>query len=36
MTDLRSWRKPRWLPELPELFTHLPTWADLPLIVDTS
>ena len=22
--------------ELPELFTHLPTWADLPLIVDTQ
>ena len=36
MSDLLARRKPRWLPELPELFTHFPTWADLPLAVDTQ
>ena len=29
-------RQPRWLPELTELFTDFPTWADLPLLVDTE
>ena len=35
MTDvptLPTRRKSRWLPELSELFTEFPTWADLPLI----
>ena len=30
MTDLLARRKPRWLPDLSELFTEFPTWADLP------
>ena len=36
MTDLLARRKPRWLADLSEVFTDLPTWADLPLIVDTQ
>ena len=36
MTDLLARRRPRWLPELSELFTEFPTWADLPLIVNTQ
>ncbi len=36
MTDLLARRKPRWLPELSELFTEFPTWADLPLLADTK
>ena len=36
MTDLLARRKPRWLAELSEVFTEFPTWADLPLIVDTQ
>jgi HSP20 family protein len=29
-------RQPRWQPELTELFTDFPTWADLPLFLDTQ
>jgi HSP20 family protein len=36
MTDLPARRRPRWLPELSELFTQFPTWADLSLIVNTQ
>jgi HSP20 family molecular chaperone IbpA len=36
MTDLLARRRPRWLPELSELFTELPTWADLSSIVNTQ
>lgn len=36
MTDLLARRKPRWPPELSELFSEFPTWADLPLLADTK
>ena len=36
MTNLLARRSPRWLPDLSELFTDFPTWADLPVIVDTG
>jgi HSP20 family molecular chaperone IbpA len=36
MADLLARRKPGWLAELSEVFSEFPTWADLPLIVDTQ
>ena len=36
MSNLIARRQPRWLPELSELFTDFPMWADVPLIVDTQ
>jgi len=36
MSNLIARRQPRWLPDLSELFTDFPIWADRPLIVDTQ
>jgi HSP20 family protein len=36
MSILLAGRRPRWQPDLSEWFTDFPTWADLPLIVDTQ
>ena len=36
MSDLLVRRQPQRLPELTELFPDFPTWADLPLLVDTQ
>jgi len=36
VSNLIARRQPRWLPELSELFTDFPMWADVPLIVDTQ
>jgi len=36
MSNLIARRQPRWLPDLSELFTDFPMWADRPLIVDTQ
>jgi HSP20 family protein len=36
MSDLQARRQSQWLPELAELFTDLPTWADIPWVADTQ
>jgi HSP20 family protein len=36
MSDLLVRRQPQRLPELTESFPDFPTWADLPLLVDTQ
>jgi HSP20 family protein len=36
MSDLLVRRQPQRLPELTELFPDFPTWADLPLLVDSQ
>jgi HSP20 family protein len=36
MSDPQARRQSQWLPELAELFTDLPTWADIPWLADTQ